>query len=282
MTVAISVDVAAAIAAACRATGVADVAGVDQTTWAASWEDGGHVRAWRPGRVARGRCPYLEYRVREVTFDDRTALGGTATVRVEVAAVVREGNHGNADDLTAALILTAMDAFRMIPGAICGSGDSIGEAVAVAGFSDVWRREGEITLALSYGEGQRGGPTGTVTFPPIGGGTTGGAPGVVTAVAWNEAGSPRTLLTIPSGFVIDHVVVVITETWDGVGASVSLGYDGDPSALLVVNAPGDLIAGESTRLATPISGASQVIAAWSPGAGATGGRATLQVATAPE
>ena len=270
------------MAAACRATGVADVAGVDQAVWASAWEAGGHVRAWRPGRVTRGRAPYLEYRIREVDFSDRTSLGGTATVRIQVAAVVRQANHGDVDDLTAALVLTAMDAFRMIPGAICGSGDTMGEAVAVAGFSDVWRREAEITLELSYGEGQRGAPVGDISFPSPGSGSSGGAPGIVTSVAWNEAGSPRTLLAIPAGFVIDHVVIVITETWDGVGASVSMGYDSDPSALLVVNTPGDLTAGESTSLSTPISGATSTLAAWSPGAGATGGRATLQVVTAPE
>ena len=283
MTVAMLIDVAAAIAAACRATGVADAAGVDQAEWAATWSAGGHVRPWRPGRVQRGRATYLEYRVRDADFTDRSNEGGTATIHVDVACIVRSSGHGDVEDKSAAVLLTSLDAFRMIPGAITGANDTLGEAVAVPGFSDVWRREATITLDLSYGEGQRGGPVGTISIPPIGTPSTNLAPpGIVTSIAFNEAGSPLSLLTIPVGFVVDHVVVIITEAWDGVGASITIGADSDPSSILIIDQAADLAIGESTRLATPISGVSIVKAAWTPGAGATTGRATIQIATAPE
>lgn len=283
MAIAMLIDVAAAIAAACRATGVADAAGINQTEWTSAWASGGHVRPWRPSRVQRGRATYLEYRVRDADFTDRSNEGGTATIHVDVACIVRASGHGAVEDKSAAVLLTALDAFRLIPGAICGANDTLGEAVAVPGFSDVWRREATVTLDLSYGEGQRGGPVGTVSIPPIGTPATGLVPpGIVTTVAFNEAGSPRSILTIPVGTVVDHVVVIITETWNGVGASLTVGADLDPSSILILTLAADLAVGESYRVAVPLVGVGIVKIAWAPGAGATTGRATVQVATAPE
>jgi hypothetical protein len=273
-------DIAIAVGAACRATGVADVAGVAQAEWAADFKAGGHVRPWRPGRVQRGRAPYLEFRVRDASFTDRTNFGGTANFTVDVAAVVRASNHDDVETKTGGILLTALDAFRSINGAICGASDQIGEAASVPGFSDVWRREASIDLALSYGQGQRGGPIGLVTLPPSSGSTNLAPPGIVTAINWNEAGSPRTVLTIPAGFVVDHVVIVVEIPWDGAAAAVSVGADGDPTAILQLDAI-DLSRSESYRVAVPVP-AVAVQVAWTPGAGATQGRVTVQVATEPE
>jgi hypothetical protein len=106
--------------------------------------------------------------------------------------------------------------------------------------------------------------------------------GIIHTVVYNEAGSPLSIFTVPAGFAVDHIVIVITATWNGTGATLSVGADADPASIMILNDPADLIAGESFMLSVPLSGLSVIKVAWLPGSGATTGSATIQVVIAPE
>lgn len=263
------------VAAACRATGVAVAAGVDLAAWAAAWEAGGRVRPWRPGQTMRGRAPYLEYSVTTGDFANESMQeGGTASLTIRLAAVVCRPSQGDAEALAGAILLTALDAIRLLPGGFTGSGDSLGELVKVAGYGDVWRREATFNLTLSYNYGVRGVDPGAVSVPVVLNAFEG-----VLSVPWDAAGG-QVSLVIPAGYVVHRIRAETVTAWNGAVPSLAIYLDPIASPMFSLSKADLLETAVAVEAQGEFSGGTQIRVVVTPGTGASAGLTRLYVSSA--
>ncbi len=260
-------DAGTAVAGALVSTGVAVAAGIDTATWALAWPAGGHVRPWRPTQTVRGRAPYLEYAVGQADFSNEVYQGGgLARIRISVAAVIRTTDHNTAEQQSAAVVLTALDAIRGLGGGFAGQGDQVGELVKLRGYSDLWRREASIECVLDYSFNSR-------AVAP-------GATSVVNTVKGFQAsvtinyGDGTVSITIPTGFTVTSVQVTPTIAWNGVGAALGVYLDPDASLQMSPQLTDLTLA---TQLQGAITGSTALRLLATPGTGATAGQAVVTI-----
>jgi hypothetical protein len=260
-------DAGTAVAGALQSTGVAVAAGVDPTTWALLWPAGGHVRPWRPTQAVRGRTPYLEYAVGQADFTNEVYQGGgLARIRISVAAVIRTTDHNTAEQQSAAIILTALDAIRGLGGGFAGQGDQVGELTKLKGYSDLWRREASIECVLDFSFNSRAVAPGATSFTN----TIKGFQGTMTV----NYGDGTLSMSIPTGFTVTMIQVTPTIAWNGTGAALSVYLDPDASVQMSPQLTDTTLA---TQEQGAITGATALRVVATPGAGATAGQAVVTI-----
>jgi hypothetical protein len=134
-----------------------------------------------------------------------------------------------------------------------------------------------------------GGGSGTITEVDTGFGLTGGpitqagvvglaGPGTIGTRFTYASSSPLTLAALPGGVYVQKIELVITEPFNGTGATLEIGTVGAPGSLLSSsqNIP-SFSAGYGTTPAAYYTGATTVVATIVPGSGASAGAGFINV-----
>lgn len=104
--------------------------------------------------------------------------------------------------------------------------------------------------------------------------------GTVVEAVWNQV-SPALVYAVPAGQVATSVTVEVTETWDGVGAAISLG-DGVTPDLYLQAGETELTALASFDKTIHTIAAASVYLTITPGSGASQGRVRLRITSLPQ
>jgi hypothetical protein len=259
--------------AACRIQPVADAAGIALALWSSttsprviSTNGQGYV-----GALHRGRLPMIELYQGDDSWERQTRGCGTTRTEWIVRVHVNGPSWSTADSLARGILQTALAAIRSDAYMVEG-GETISQLEATPlGFA-VQARVGLIQTFErdSYNTGIVITPGSPIVVVP-------GVGGYTVLIPWNVSPNPVTAWTLPANCRLDNIEVHVVESWDGVGAAITIGKAGSPSYFYDATQTELAVADVTFEQDFDEAGPLPIIVTVTPGTGATKGSVRLQI-----
>lgn len=260
----------ALLLASVRDPAVAAAAGIGASQWS------GRVLAGdKSGYVAelhRGRLPAVEvYQISDqwtmLSADD----GGQGVIEAQWGLRIHSGkfDQDEAEDQCRYILYVALSKIRA--NAYFTIGDDVSRTFGSTPLGHALEAVLTVQTAMGRDTYEVTNPGSQPELPD--GGTVGG---IDIDVAW-DAASPVTVLNLPSGQALDKVQAKVKTAFDGAGAQVTIGIDGDQERYLAGN-ESDLSLADTVWERDASDAGPRTVKVWiTPGSGATQGVVNIQI-----